>query len=130
MAHLHNIRLDGGAGNNFVSLRPEELSGGILDISGQTEEVGDGVWKVGGVEVRIDERTLGRQELQSGTSARFVVGRASNGRLHALSLSNFQTGPSSTGAVVSGAVEEVSDDGITVAGQFIHSPTQPSRSSP
>jgi hypothetical protein len=119
VAHLHNIRLDGGAGNNFVSLRPEELAGGILDISGQAEDVGDGVWKVGGVEVRIDERTFGRQELQSGTSARFVVGRASNGRLHALTLSSFQTGPAPTGAVVSGAVEEVSDDGITVAGQFI-----------
>lgn len=119
MAHLHNIQLDGGSGNNLVSVRPEELTGGILNISGQAEEVGDGVWKVGGVEVRIDERTIGRNDLRVGTSARFVVARASNGRLHVLSLSNSQDGTPSPGAYVSGAVEEVRDDGIIVAGQFI-----------
>ncbi len=119
MAHLHNVRLDGGSGNSFVSVRPEELTGGILNISGQALEIGDGVWSVGGVEVRIDERTIGRNDLQAGTSASFVVARATNGRLHVLSLASFQNGPSSTGAYVSGAVDEVRSDGISVAGQFI-----------
>lgn len=119
MAHLHNIRLDGGSGNSFVSVRPEELTGGILNISGQAEDIGNGVWKVGGVEVRIDERTIGRADLELGTSARFVVARASNGRLHVLSLASLQDGPSATGAFVSGAVDEVRDDGISVAGQWI-----------
>jgi hypothetical protein len=119
LAHVHNTRLDGGTGNAFVSVRPEELTGGILDISGQAESLGDDLWSVGGVVVRIDSRTHGHAELQPGTSARFVVARASNDRLHALSVSSFQTGPAPTGAVVRGAVEEVRDDGITVAGQFI-----------
>jgi hypothetical protein len=118
VAHLHNTRLDGGAGNAFVSMRPEELSGGILSIAGQAQLVEEGVWQIGGVEVRIDERTLGRQAIESGGSASVLVARSSNGRLHALSLSSIQAGPISSG-IVSGAVEEVTKDGINIAGQWI-----------
>lgn len=118
VAHLHNTRLGGGAGNAFVSVQPEELSGGILSIAGQAEMVEEGVWQIGGVEVRIDERTLGRRGIVSGGSASVLVARSSNGRLHALSLSSLQTGPVSSG-IVSGAVEEVTKDGINIAGQWI-----------
>jgi hypothetical protein len=119
VAHLHNTRLDGGTGAAVAALHPEDLTGGILDISGEAEQIEEGVWTVGGVEVRIDERTIGRKDLQSGTTARFVVARASTGRLHVLSLSGLQTGPSPTGGVVSGAIEEITSEGITVAGNFI-----------
>jgi hypothetical protein len=119
VAHLHNTRLDGGTGQAFVTVKPEEITGGIMDISGQAEQIAEGVWSVGGVEVRIDERTLGRQDLANGDTARFVVARAGSGRLHVLSLASLSTGPAPTGAVVSGAVEQVTAEGITVAGQFI-----------
>ncbi len=119
VAQLHNTRLDGGTGAVVAAVRPEELSGGIVDISGQATEIGDGVWDVGGVEVNIDERTIGRDQLQPGSSARFVLARSAGGRLYALSLYGPQDEPASTGAFVSGEVEDVTNDGIIVAGNFI-----------
>ena len=119
VAQLHNTRLDGGTGVVFAPVQPEELFGGILSISGQAEQIEEGLWSVGGVEVRIDERTLSRNDIRVGESARFVVARSSNGRLHVLSLSNLGTSGGPTGAIVSGAVEQVTDDGIIVAGNFI-----------
>src|SRR5438445_5112387 len=118
VADLHNTQLDGGAGNAVAVLQPEELSGGILTISGQAQQSSGDQWQVGGVEVRIDDLTLGYSQLQSGVSATVLAARSSNGRLHALSLGSIQVGSIPT-AVVSGAVEEVTDQGISVAGQWI-----------
>ncbi len=118
VANLHNTQLDGGAGNAVSVLQPEELSGGILTISGQANQSDGDQWEVGGVEVRIDDRTLGYSQLQTGSSATVLAARSSNGRLHALSLGSIQVGSIPT-AVVSGAVEEVTDQGISVAGQWI-----------
>jgi hypothetical protein len=118
VADLHNTQLDGGAGNAVSVLQPEELSGGILTISGQAQQSDGDSWQVGGVEVRIDDRTLGYSQLQTGASATVLAARSSNGRLHALSLGSIQVGSIPT-AAVSGAVEEVTDQGISVAGQWI-----------
>jgi hypothetical protein len=118
VADLHNTQLDGGAGNAVAVLQPEELSRGILTISGQAQQSGGDQWQVGGVEVRIDDLTLGYSQLQAGASATVLAARSSNGRLHALSLGSIQLGSIPT-AVVSGAVEEVTDQGISVAGQWI-----------
>jgi hypothetical protein len=117
VANLHNTQLNGGAGEAQVSLRPEELSGGILTITGLAELGEDGVWSIGGVEVRIDERTLGYKDMQTGTGASVLAAKSSNGRLHALSA-NVQNAVLPT-ALVSGAVEQITDEGITVSGQFI-----------
>jgi hypothetical protein len=117
LAQVHNTRLQGSGA--AVSIRPEELSGGILNISGEAELIGDSLWRIGGVEMRIDDRTIGQQELRPGITARFVAARNSNGRLHALSLTGLQADAPPSGAVVSGAVEKVTDEGISVAGQFI-----------
>lgn len=117
VANLHNIQLDGGAGAAQVSLRPEELSGGILTITGQAELGEDGKWRIGGVEVNIDERTLDHNQLQSGAGVSVLAARSSNGRLHALTA-NVQTAVVPT-ALVSGSVEKITDEGITVSGQFI-----------
>lgn len=117
VAALHNSRLQ-GSGEAVVSISPEDLSGGVLDISGLVEPAGDGLWRVGGVEVRIDERTIGYRDLQQGASARFVVARSSNGRLQALSVSTLGTDLSPSGSLVSGSIEQVTSQGIWVAGQF------------
>jgi hypothetical protein len=119
VAQLHNTRLDGGSGGALVAVRPEDLAGGIVDISGQATEISDGVWDVGGVEISIDDRTIGRDQLEAGSSARFVIARSAGGRLYALSLYGPHTGPPPTGAFVSGQVENVTSEGITVAGNFI-----------
>jgi hypothetical protein len=119
VAQLHNTRLDGGSGTAVAAIRPEELAGGIVDISGQAIEISGGLWDIGGVEVHVDDRTLGRERLTSGSSARFIIARSPNGRLYALSLSGLDTGPGPAGALVSGAIEEVREDGIVVGGNFI-----------
>jgi cold shock CspA family protein len=74
---------------------------------------------VGGVEMKVDDRTIGQSSLQPGDTVRFAVGRSSNGRLHALTLSHVQPDASPSGAIVSGAVQEVTNEGVRVAGQWI-----------
>jgi hypothetical protein len=118
VAELHNTQLGGGTGAAVAALQPEELTGGILTISGQAENTGGDQWQVGGVDVRIDDQTLNRTLLQTGASATVLVARSSNGRYHALNLSSIEAGSPSQ-AVVSGAVEEVTDDGVRIAGQWI-----------
>jgi len=117
VATVHNARLPGAG--EFVSLRPEDLSNGILTIEGIARQLNPGVWSVGGVEVHVDESTIGGRELRPGTSAAFVIARSASGRLRALSLSPSQLGQPPSGAAVLGEIEAISDDGVTVAGQFI-----------
>lgn len=131
VARLHNTRLGGGAGEALVSVRPEDLLGGILDVRGQAQPLEDGTWRVGGMDIKIDERTIGRTSLEAGATARFVVARSSNGRLQALSLigTYFENNDPGSSALVSGTVEDVNDDGITIAGlQFPWSSFAPSNS--
>ncbi len=119
VASVHNTRLlvEGG----FVAtIRPEDLAGGIQVIDGLAAAIGDGIWNVGGFEVRIDDqRTIGSEGLKDGDTARFIVGRSSTGRRLALSLSPLRVDRPSEGSVVKGEVDEVTDDGIWIAGQFI-----------
>jgi hypothetical protein len=118
VANLHNTLLDPGTSDAQVAeLRPEELSGGILTIAGQAEMNENGTWTIGGVEVRIDDRTIGGTAIQPGTSASILAARASNGRLLALTANSLGSGVI-TGSFVSGKVEQITDEGITVAGQF------------
>lgn len=117
VAALHSSRLRSSGA--VTSIEPEDLAGGVLNISGLVEPVIGGVWLVGGVEVRVDERTIGGGDLEAGRTAKFIVARGANGRLHALSLSIIEAGQPESGTVVSGALEEVTDDEILVAGQRI-----------
>lgn len=119
VAQLHNTRLGSGGAETVPSLRPEELSGGLLTISGAAEQVEGETWLVGGVEVSIDERTIGGNELATGSTAALVVARSSNGRLQALSLGSAPSVDEPGSAIVSGAVEDVSEDGVSVGGQWI-----------
>ncbi len=113
---LHNTRL--GRSGAAVAVGPEDLAEGVLHISGLVEPVTDGVWSVGGLEVRVDQGTFGPQ-LQPGQTAKVVAARGANGRLRALSVSGAAAGLPDTGTVVSGTVEEVTETDILVAGKRI-----------
>jgi hypothetical protein len=118
VARLHNTQLSGGTGELFVSVRPEDLLGGILDVRGLAQQVDDSTWLIGGVEVKIDERTIGRSNVETGATARFVVAKSSNGRLQALNLigTYFENNDPGGSALVSGTVDSVDDNGIVVNG--------------
>lgn len=111
VAVLHNTRLQG---STELVLSSEDLIGGVREIDG-VATLADGVWTIGGISVVVDERTIGGRELEDGATARGVFGQASDGTLRALSLISFGSPP----AFVSGAVEEVTEEGIRIAGQWI-----------
>ena len=115
---VHNIRLQQGSAG-LVSIRADELSEGIQVYEGLAEQIGENLWSVGGFEVRIDEGTIGSRELQAGTTARLIAGKSSRGNRRALSVTTVQTDLPSSGSVVSGEIEAINDEGITLAGQFI-----------
>jgi hypothetical protein len=117
VAAVHNARLPGAEG--LVGIQPEELSAGVLNISGVAQQVGSGVWSVGGVEVRVDQTTIGANELQPGSTARLVVGKNSRGQLRALTSTIVQTSVPPSDSVVSGEIEQVTPEGIFIGGQLI-----------
>ena len=117
VAAVHNTRLPGAEG--LVGIQPEELSAGVSHLSGVAQQVGAGLWTVGGVEVRVDQTTIGASELQPGSTARLVVGKNSRGQLRALTSTAVQTDLPPSGSVVSGQVEQVTEQGIVIGGQFI-----------
>ncbi|MEO8456284.1 MAG: DUF5666 domain-containing protein [Chloroflexota bacterium] len=120
VADLHNTQLYNGSGAAVAAIQPEELTGGVLTISGQLQNTSGDQWSVGGVEVRIDSQTLSTDSAQPqpGETATLLVARSSNGRLHALNVTNIVAGTAPS-SYVSGAVEDITDDAIKVAGQWI-----------
>ena len=117
VAAVHNARLDGAGG--IGGIQPEELAEGVLHISGAATPISPNQWTVGGLEVRVDETTIGGAELQPGATARLVVGKNSRGQLRALTLQTVPTDLPPSGSVVSGQVEQVTDQGIVIGGQLI-----------
>lgn len=118
VALVHNTRLKSGGA--VVSIRPQDLAGGIRRIEGEASPVDSGMWNVGGLEVRVDERTIGRAELQQGATARLVVAVGASGQLQALSLSIIATDLPPSRALVSGEIKEITEGGIWLTGgQFI-----------
>lgn len=111
VATLHNTRLQG---STELVLAADDLIGGVREIDGEAK-LEDGDWTIGGIRVAVDERTIGGRELQDGATARGVFAQASDGTWRALSLISFGNPP----AIVSGEIEEVSNDGIRIAGQWI-----------
>jgi len=117
VATLHNTRLRSSGAVRAIKI--EDLAGGVLNVSGTAEPVSGGVWRVGGVEVGIDERTIGPPNLQPGSTAKVVAARGADGRLQALSLSTIEASVPRSETVVSGALEEVREGEIMVAGTRI-----------
>jgi len=118
VALVHNTRLQGGGA--VVSITPQDLAGGIRHIEGSVSPVAEGIWNVGGLDVRIDDRTIGRAGLQQGATARLVVAVGAGGELQALSLSTIAVDAPPTRALVSGEIQQVTEKGIWLSGgQFI-----------
>ncbi len=118
VALVHNTRLQGSGA--AVSITPQDLAGGIRHIEGAVSPVAEGIWNVGGLDVRIDDRTIGRAALQQGATAKLVVAVGAAGELQALSLSTIAVDAPPTRALVSGEIQQVTDKGIWLSGgQFI-----------
>ncbi len=117
VATLHNaqLRTSGIPG----SVRPDDLAAGVINIAGTTEPAGEGTWLLGGVEVRIDLRTRGDTELESGHAVSVIAARDAEGRLLALDVTATDRGQPGQGYVVSGAVEDVGESEVVIAGQRI-----------
>jgi hypothetical protein len=115
VALAHNTRLRNAT--EFVALLPEDLLGGIVEVSqGEVAITSDGRWSVGGLEVQIDARTIGKRELQAGGTATGIFAWSISGDLQALSLESIVPPPPT---IVKGAVEKITEEGIRVAGQWI-----------
>ena len=117
VATLHNaqLRTSGIAG----SVRPDDLAAGVIHIAGAAEPAGEGVWLLGGVEVRFDLRTRGDRELEPGLVVSVIAARDAEGRLLALDVTATDSGRPEQGYVVSGVVEIVGEDEVVIAGQRI-----------
>jgi len=117
VATLHNaqLRTDDVPG----AVMPEDLAAGVINITGSAQETVEGVWLIGGVEVRLDASTLGDVNLQTGQAVDVVAARGANGRLLALTVAATDRHEPQQQYVVSGALEEVSNDEVVIAGQRI-----------
>lgn len=98
---------------------PEDVVAGVINITGAAEPVAEGLWLFGGVEVRLDSRTLGEAELEPGQTVRVIAAKGANGRLLALNVAVTDRQQPEQQYVVSGALDEVSDDEVVIGGQRI-----------
>jgi hypothetical protein len=118
VATLHNaqLRTTGRPG----SVAPDDLASGVINIAGLAEPAAEGLWLFGGVEVRLEPGTLGEpDELEPGQAVEVIAARGANGRLLALSVTVTERQQPEQQYVVSGALEEVSDDEVVIGGQRI-----------
>ena len=117
VATLHNaqLRTTGIPG----SVKPDDVAAGVINISGPAEPATEGVWLLGGVEVRLDTRTLGGVGLQPGQPVSVIAARGANGRLFALSVTPTDGDQPDQKYVVSGTVDDVGDNEVVIAGQRI-----------
>jgi hypothetical protein len=117
VATLHNaqLRTTGIPG----SVTPDDVAAGVISISGPAEPAVEGVWLLGGVEVRLDTRTLGGAELQPGQPVNVIAARGANGRLLALSVTRTDGEQPDQKYIVSGTVEDIGDNEVVIAGQRI-----------
>lgn len=116
VATLHNARLRTAGLDGSVT--PRDVAAGVISISGTAEPSAEGLWVLGGVEVKLDSRTLGQAGLTSGGTVKIVAAKGADGRLLALTVLVRDSQPEQ-GYVVSGALEDIGRDEVVVAGQHI-----------
>jgi hypothetical protein len=118
VATLHNAQLR--TSNTRGSVTPDDVAAGVINIAGLAEPAADGLWLFGGVEVRLDTGTLGEAEdLEPGQAVQVIAARGANGRLLALRVTVTEREQPQQRYVVSGALEDVGDGEVVVAGQRI-----------
>jgi hypothetical protein len=118
VATLHNAQLR--TTDKPGSVTPDDLAAGVINITGPAEPVAEGLWLFGGVEVRLDPGTLGETDkLKADQAFQVIAARGANGRLLALNVTVTERQQPEQQYVVSGALEEVSDDEVVIGGQRI-----------
>ena len=117
VATLHNAQLR--ITNRPGSVTPDNVAAGVINIAGTAEQTDEGVWLLGGVEVTLDARALGDTNIQSGQAVTVIAARGADGRLLALNVRATDDEVPEQQYIVSGAVDEVSDDEVVIAGQRI-----------
>lgn len=118
VATLHNaqLRTTGKPG----SVAPDDVASGVISIAGLAEPAAEGLWRFGGVEVRLDTGTLGEvDDLESGQAVKVIAARGDNGRLLALNVAVTESQQPEQRYVVSGALEDVGEGEVVIAGQRI-----------
>lgn len=118
VAAVHNTQLRIG-GSLTTAVSADDLAGGVLNISGKAERSAEGLWRFGGVEVRVDERTLGGEALEPGQTAKVVAARGPNGRLQALNVVTAEASAPGERTIVAGSIDELAKGEVQVAGQTI-----------
>jgi hypothetical protein len=116
VATMHNAQLRTSGIPGSVS--PGDVAAGVINISGAVQPLLDGIL-IGGVEVALDARTLGETALAAGQSVRVVAARGADGRLLALVVRTTDGQQPDQSYIVSGALEEVGEGEVTIAGQRI-----------
>ena len=117
VATLHNAQLR--ATGTPGSIKPEEIAAGVIRIAGTAEPVEEGVWLLGGVQVRLDGRARGEAALEAGQTASVIAARDAAGNLLALSVTASDEAAPEQRYFVSGALEDFDDSGVVIAGQRI-----------
>lgn len=117
VATLHNaqLRTSGTSG----SVIPDDLAAGVINIIGSAEQATEELWLFGGVEVRLDSRTLGQAEFERGQTVQVIAAKGANGRLLALNTTVTDRQQPQQKYVVSGALEEVGEGEVVIGGQRI-----------
>lgn len=118
VAALHNTQLRIG-GSQATAVSPDDLAGGVLNIAGEAERSAEGLWRFGGVEVRVDERTIGGEALEPGQTAKVIAARGPNGRLQALNVVTAEASAPSQRTIVAGSIDGFANGEVQVAGQTI-----------
>ena len=98
---------------------PDDLVAGVMNITGVAESATEGLWRFGGVEVRVDSRTFVETNLEDGQAVHVIAAKGANGRLLALNVSVTDRQQPQQDYVVAGAVDEVSEDEVVIGGQRI-----------
>jgi hypothetical protein len=117
VATLHNAQLR--TTDTPGSIRPEEIAAGVIRIAGAVEPVDDGLYLLGGVEVRLDARAQGETDLEAGQTASVIAARDAEGHLLALSVAVTDDTTPEQRYFVSGALEDFDDDEVVIGGQRI-----------
>ena len=117
VATLHNAQLRTAGRPGAVT--PDDLAAGVINIAGAAEPGEEGVWSLGGVEVRLSNITLGETAFEAGQPIRVVAARGADGELLALNVTTTGQQQQEQKYVVSGAVEQVSDNEVVIGGQSI-----------
>ena len=120
LAVVHDVRLSLRSEPSAPS-DPLVLANGVGQVIGRVEQSESGSWTVGGVSVLVDRNTIVEGEAGSivGKVASVSIVREGDESLHALTVSLQSQGDVAGGMRISGVVDEVQGDRISVGDRMV-----------